>query len=211
MSRFRLTRHSLFLVFVAMGVVCGLLIGSLGSALAAGSPAAGGPAAKTPAKGNTLIVVVDQLSASQPRVHAVWVVQHTVTGTLEWVPLYPAPLQSTGYELQLASLARTDLLKLVPVQQTGLEFSGYFVLDQVAVDSLYTITGIVPADLGVLQQGQLIQRACATPWEAAHLETWVALMPAHVQSDQSVFELIAGWDRWAEGGFVLQCNLAWAG
>lgn len=210
MSGLRVTRQSLFLAFVAMGVVCGLLMGSLGNALAASSLSASGPAAKTPATDNTLVVLVDQLSAPA-RVYGVWAVQRSVTGSMGWLPLYPAPLQDSAVQLELSNLEMSALLSLAPVQQAGIEFSGYFVIDPLAVDALYAVTGLTPAELGTLQQAQLIQHACAMPWQAEHLETWVALIPQHLHSNWSVFELITRWDRWAQSGFTVQCNVNWAG
>lgn len=200
------TRRGLFLAFTAMGLVCGLLIGSLGSALAASDPAV-----KTPATSATLIVVVDQLSAQQPQVHAIWAVQHSLSGTLEWTPLYPATLGGESSQLHVSGVDMHALQQLQAVQQAGLEFSGYFILDQVALDAVYFITGLIPLDLGMLQQAQLIQQACATPWQAEHLDAWAGLIPEHLQSNLSLFELITGWDRWAQAGFEAHCTIAWSG
>ncbi|HRN50446.1 MAG TPA: hypothetical protein PLC52_00570 [Anaerolineales bacterium] len=204
MNGLRVTRHSLFLAFIAMGLVCGLLIGSLGSALAASENA------KTPATENTVVVLVNQLSAAEPQVQSVWAVQRSVPGAYEWTPLYAAPLEQAEYPLVLASLSMDAIMQLVPVQQSGMQFSAYFVLDQVAAKSLLALMGTTP-ETGLLQQAQAIEQACALPWQAEHLDVWVALMPEHLQSSVSVFELITRWDAWAQGGFTLQCTLAWAG
>ncbi len=209
MSGLRVTRHSLFLAFIAMGLVCGLLIGSLGSALAASNPLTS-ESAKTPATENTVVVLVDQLSAAEPQVQSVWAVQRSVSGAYEWTPLYSAPLEQAEYQLVLTGLSMDALMQLVPVQQSGMQFSGYFVFDQVATASLFALIG-TPADTGLVQQAHAIEQACTLPWQAEYLDVWVALMPEHLQSDVSVFELIARWDRWAQGGFTLQCTLAWAG
>lgn len=203
---FNPTRRGLFLAFVAMGLVCGLLIGSLGSALAAS-----GPAVKTPAKAATLIVVVDQLAVAQPQVQAVWAVQHRLSGALEWTPLYPATLGAASSELHLSGTDMSALLELQAVQQTSLEFSGYFILDQIALEAVYDLTGLTLLDLGMLQQAQQVQQACATAWQAEHLDAWASLIPEHLQSNLSLFELITRWDRWAQSGFELQCNIAWSG
>lgn len=218
-GRFSVTRRTLFLAFVGVGVLSGLLAGSLGSALAAETGTA-----KTPAKQSSLVVVVDELAAGQPLLLAAWQVQRTQTGSLEWSPLYPTALQSgSAYaqphaEFRLASTHSEAIAALEPVGAANITFDEIFVLDQTALQTLSSLTGspltlLAPAaepQAALQQQVQLVQSLCAAAWQPEQLDVWVALMPDHLQSSVSVFELITRWDAWAQSSFGLQCSHPWA-
>lgn len=219
MGGFTLTRRTLFLAFVAVGVLSGLLVGSLGSAQAAEDRTP-----KTPAKQSSLIVVVDELSRPQPLLLAAWQVQRTQGGTLEWTPLYPTPLDNgTGYaqphtEVRLTGTTSEAIGALAPVAQASVSFDEIFVVDRIAVNVISTLTG-APLTLGstaerpqaaLQEQVQLVQSLCVAAWQTEQLDAWVALAPQHLQSSASVFELITRWDGWAQDGFGLHCSHPWA-
>lgn len=219
MGRFSLTRRTLFMAFVGVGVLSGLLAGSLGSAQAAETGTA-----KTPARQTSLVVVLDDLSASEPLLLAAWQVQRTPTGSLEWRPLYPAPLQSGAdyaqphTELRLTSTHSEAIAALGPLHAANVTFDEIFVLDQTALQTLSSLAAsqvTLPAtaaepQAALQQQVQLVQAVCAAVWQPEQLDTWVALMPDHLQSSVSMFELITRWDAWAQDGFGLQCSHPWA-
>lgn len=216
---FSLTRRTLFLAFVGVGMLSGLLMGSLGSALAAevGS-------VKTPAKQNSLVVVVDALDSPQPVLLAAWRVEQTQTGALEWTPLYPAPLQNeTVYahphaDLHLEDTDSETLTMVEPIAKAATAFDEIFVLDQNAIHVITTLAGnpltLRPAaaepQAALQEQVQLVQGLCAAAWQPQQLDAWVALMPQHLQSSTSMFELITRWDAWAQAGFGLYCSHPWA-
>lgn len=219
MSKFTLTRRPLFFAFIGVGMLSGLLAGSLGSAQAAAIGAA-----KTPIKQNRLVVVVDALAAEQPKLLAAWQVQRTQSGTLEWSPLYPAPLQSgSDYaqphsELRLAGTSSEAVAALPPISAAGIAFDEIFVLDQAAVETLSAMAGgafslrspAAEPQAALQEQVQLVQSLCAAAWQPEHLDAWVALSPEHLQSSVSIFELITRWDAWAQDGFGLNCSHPWA-
>ncbi len=219
MGSFTASRRTLFLAFVGVGMLSGLLMGSLGSALAAEVASV-----KTPAKQSSVVVVVDALDSPQPVLLAAWHVQQTHSGALEWTPLYPASLQNeTMYahphaDLRLAGTDSEAIATAEPIAKAAISFDELFVLDQNAVAAISTLAGnlltLRPAaaepQAALQEQVQLVQGLCAAQWEADYLDAWVALMPGHLQSSTSMFELITRWDAWAQAGFGLHCSHPWA-
>lgn len=219
MGAFTASRRTLFLAFVGVGMLSGLLMGSLGSALAAEAASV-----KTPAKRSSLVMVVDALESPQPVLTAAWHVQQTQAGTLDWTPLYPAPLQSGSVyaqphtDLRVLTIDSEAIAQLEPIAKAAISFDEIFVLDQSAVHAISTLAGIplslqLPAgepQAALQEQVQLVQGLCAAAWQPEQLDAWVALAPQHLQSSTSVFELITRWDAWAQDGFGLRCSHSWA-
>ena len=63
-------------------------------------------------------------------------------------------------------------------------------------------------------QVQIINSLCQWIQTASsndHLDQILALMPDHLRSSSSSFELITRWDAWAQGSVPLNCSRPWAG
>lgn len=220
MARFTLTRRIVFLAFVFVGVLSGLMAGSLGDALAEDAGTA-----KTPTKLSRLIVVVDKLSDAQPVLIAAWQVQQTPSQALEWTPLYPTPLKGgSSYsqphmDLRLMQTDIETIEALPPIAQADITFDETYVLDLTALSTLSKLAGAptTPSSTAAHPQAalqaqvQLIQGLCAAKWQTEQLDTWVGLAPQYLQSSVSMFALITRWDAWEENGFGLRCSHPWAG
>jgi hypothetical protein len=221
-----ISRRLLFLGFVLLGMASGFFLGSLGSALAAG-PQLEAPASKqvAAAQQNSLIIIVDDLTTPQPALLGAWLAVRS-DGNVSWMPLYPQPLESgSGYAqpskpIRLASGDLSALRTLAPVSEAGVWFGEAFLLDQAGAATLSVLANGPQGGLGATweqpqaglqEQVQLIQALCAQGWgEVSELDAALALMPDHLRSSATAFELITRWDGWASAGFGVSCSHPWA-
>lgn len=212
----------LFFGFLLAGLASGFFIGSLRSAMAA--PLIKQPAAQT-AQHNSLIVLVDDLKADQPSLRGIWLAARS-GAEIVWMPIYPQPLHGgSNYaqphsELRLASGQLGAVAQLAPLRAAGVWFDEVFLADQAALGALGAAAGASQAGLratwaepqaALQEQVEFIQALCTAAWgDAAQLEAGLALMPAHLYSSTSPFDLITRWDTWAQVGFGLTCSHPWA-
>lgn len=225
MNGFIVSRRLLFFGFVLLGMASGFFLGSLGSALAAGAQV---PASKqmAAAQQNSLIVIVDDLAAPQPALLGAWLAVRS-DGHVSWMPLYPQPLESgSGYAqpskpIRLAGSDLSALRALAPVSEASVWFDEAFLLDQTAAAAFSVLAsgpqgGLAAAtweqpQAALQQQVQIIQALCAQSWAAvSNLDAALALMPDHLRSSTTAFELITRWDGWASAGFGVSCSHPWA-
>lgn len=226
MNGFIVPRRLLFLGFVLLGMASGFFIGSLGSALAAGT-GAGAPASKGVASSqqNSLVVLVDDLAAPQPALLGAWLAVRSGQ-QVSWMPLYPQPIGSeagyaqAGEAIRLASNELGALGGLGPVSQAGISFDEAYLLDPRAAAALTAAAGL-PTDglaatweqpqAALQQQVQLIQALCGHSWGAvSELDALLGLMPDHLRASLTPFDLITGWDSWSAEGYGLSCEHPWA-
>jgi len=213
-------RRVLFFGFLLLGAASGFFLGSLSHALAA--PSSKGDQAQH----NTLIVLVDNLEAESPSLEGIWLAAHVAdVPQINWMPIYPQPLDDGGvYSSPHAALSVTvsglgDLALLNPIREQGIWFDEVFIFDAAALSAISSLSGAPISNLaawaepqGALQQQvQLIQSLCAFSWSGSNaLDPVLALIPNHLQSSLSPFDLIARWDSWAQSGFGLGCSHPWA-
>lgn len=214
-------RRLLFFGFLLLGAASGFFLGSLSHALAA--PSSKGDLAQH----NTLIVLVDDLETESPQLEGVWLAARVADiPQINWMPIYPQPLDDgSEYSQPHAALNVTvsglgDLALLNPIREQGIWFDEVFIFDAAAVSAISGISGSPISSLtdawtepqGALQQQvQLIQNLCAFAWSGSTaLDQVLSLMPHHLQSSLSPFELIARWDSWSQAGFALGCSHPWA-
>lgn len=223
MPAFIVSRRLLFLGFVLLGMASGFFVGSLRSAFAAEVRQ---PADKqaTALQQNSLVVLVDDLANPQPVLLGAWLAVRNGSQAT-WMPLYPQPISSgSGYAqpgepIRLASAELSSLSALAPVTAAGVHFDEVYMLDQVAAASISSLTAAPFEPVATWQQPQaalqaqvqLIQALCAQAWGApAQLDAALSLMPDHLHSSVTAFELITRWDAWATDGYALSCQHPWA-
>ncbi|HLD94241.1 MAG TPA: hypothetical protein VI703_08600 [Anaerolineales bacterium] len=217
-----LSPRLLFLSFLAFGLVTGLFVGSLGEAIAA-------PAAKNTQQ-NTLIVLVDDLGAENPVLEGIWLaVRSQGDSNINWVPIYPAPLADTSEEYTKPHMAFylphsdfDDPSFLPPLRAQGawwdevfwLDLAALSVLQSLATQPLQTISEPwVEPQRALYEQVQALNALCQSlPTIIGNqgLDQFLALIPGHVRSSTSPFELITRWDSWMQQGFPLSCTHPWA-
>lgn len=216
-----IARRLLFFGFLLLGAASGFFLGSLSHALAA-------PGSKDDSvQHNSLIVLVDNLEAESPKLEGIWLAARVVDiPQINWMPIYPQPLNDGGvYSSPHAALSVTvsglgDLALLNPIREQGIWFDEVFIFDAAAVSTISSLGGVPISNLanawaepqGALQQQvQLIQSLCTFSWSGSNaLDQVLALMPNHLQSSLSPFDLIARWDNWSQAGFALSCSHPWA-
>lgn len=210
------TRRIILLGFLGLGLLTGLFAGKLSRALAA----------PTPAQGEVLIVFVDALS--QPSLLGIWEVRQAEGGAWAWTPLYPAPLgdETNPYAqphapIQLSARQLQDPGSLPPLSGTATWAQVYW-LDQAALARLLELSGNQPSapqptwsgpQRALREQVQAINALCAGAGQAAYpgsLDVVLALLPRHLRSTVSPFELITAWDAWMGQGAPLACSHPWA-
>lgn len=205
----------LFLSFLGFGLVTGLFIGNLGQAIAA--------PVEPETQHNVLLVLVDDLTAAHPTLEGIWLAAQNETGAeWNWMPIYPEPLAEDGSDLAqphaafyLPDSSFADATALPPLRGQSAWWDEVFWLDRAAVTEV-AASGVAgpwakawqEPQKALFEQVQLINRFCDLP--AASLDTIIALMPAHIRSTSSPFELIRRWDEWVAGGSRLSCAHPWA-
>ena len=221
MARPTISRRLLFFGFVLLGAASGFFIGSLSHALAAPNSKGDG------VQHNTLIVLVDDLNAAQPSLEGVWLAAE-VGGSdeISWMPIYPKPLNENSNYSQTHSAITLDSVDpanvgyMAPVREAGIWFDETFVIDG---SGLAMISGLSGAQLtrlpnawdepqGALQQQiSLLNSLCSFNWsDGRALDQLLALIPSHLQTTLSLFDLIARWDQWSQVGFGMSCTHQWA-
>jgi hypothetical protein len=95
-------------------------------------------------------------------------------------------------------------------------------MDEVALGALQTTLGQDPLTISeawvepqraLYEQVQILNILCqSTPanTEEQILNQVLALMPNHIRSSISPFEVITRWDTWSQEGFPLSCSHPWA-
>jgi hypothetical protein len=216
-----LPRRLLFLGFMLLGAASGFFVGSLSHAMAA--PNAKGNATQH----NTLFVLVNNLQAEQPALEGIWLAARVgEEAQINWMPIYPLPLNDASpysqahSPINLVSNKIEDLGSLAPIRSAGIWFDEVFMLDEAALSAIGNLSGAAgssPADAwaepqGALQQQvELINNLCAFSWsDPKSLDQTLALIPSHLRSSLSPFDLIARWDSWSQAGFGLSCTHPWA-
>ena len=224
MTKPALSRSLLFVSFLALGAVSGFFLGSFGKAMAA--PIRKGEMAQH----NVLVVLVDDLGTQPSVLKGIWLAaQSAGSAQINWMPIYPVPiLEGTSEYAQphsqifLASKDLQDLTFLPPIRNQGIWWDETSLLDETALSAMATLAGNQPTALAdtwlepqraLQEQVQLIQNLCksATSWSSSSaLDQSLALMPDHMRSSLSSFEMIAHWDSWSLAGFALSCTHPWA-
>ena len=224
MTKIPLSRPLLFFSFLALGTVSGFFLGSFGKAMAA--PIRKGEMAQH----NVLVVMVDDLGAERPALIGIWLAAQSAESTqINWMPVYPVPLSvESGEHAQphnqifLTSGELQDLAFLPPIRNQGIWWDASFLLDETALSAMEAVAGSQPIALAdtwlepqraLQEQVQLIQNLCqsAPAWSSSStLDQSLALLPGHMRSSLSSFEMIAHWDSWASAGFALSCTHPWA-
>ncbi len=221
MTTLAIPRRLLFFGFLLLGAASGFFLGSLSHALAA--PSSKGDLAQH----NTLIVLVDNLEAESPNLNGIWLAARVAdVPQINWMPIYPQPFDNGSvYSVPHTALSVTvsglgDLAVLTPIREQGIWFDEVIIFDAAALSAISTLGGAPISNLadawtepqGALQQQvQLIQSLCAFPWSGSNaLDPILTLMPNHLQSSLSSFDLIARWDSWSMSGFGLSCSHPWA-
>lgn len=219
------SRRQLFFGFVLLGAVCGFFIGNLRHVFAAG-PAPTDKRAEV-VQHNTLIVLVDSLDSAQPALKGAWLTARNGDEMdLSWMPLYPLPLaaQAAYSEPHTAILLNSAdvsaLAGVAPINDAGVLFNEVFMLDEAAVSAVSALAGSPLAGLAeswdqpqaaLQEQVQLIQSLCAISWTSENgLDAALALIPSHLRSSLTPFELITNWDAWSAAGSPLACTHPWA-
>ncbi len=214
----------LFLGFLGIGLLSGFFLGNLSQAAAAER------AESKSLQQNTLIVFVDDLTAEHQTVRGIWLAARVEgSGELSWMPIYPTPLEPHADEFSEAHTALIlenfefeDLSFLSPIHSQRVWWDEVLVADSIALVTLQNLAGLSPTatvetwlepQRALHEQVQLLHSLCAAFPSAAKqatLDQALALMPAHIQSTQSPFELITRWDVWSQTGFGLSCTHPWA-
>ena len=215
-----LSPRTLFLSFLGLGLVTGLLVGSLSEAIAA-------PSAKN-IQQNTLIVLVDDLGSQNPALEGIWLAARSAgNDTFNWEPVYPVPLTEADEEFAkphsafyLHDAHFDDPSALPPLRSSGIWWNEVFWIDNAALGALQTITGQtsfpitdawVEPQAALYEQVQLLNGICQANFSGTqNLDQILALMPNHIRSSVSPFELITRWDGWSQVGFSLSCTHLWA-
>lgn len=221
----RIARWKIFAAFVALGSLCGLLVGALSS-----SPVSAKVHADSSQR-NLLVVLVEDAGAESSPLLGTWLAASSAqTGEINWVPLYPTPLESQApYSavhdpvwVSPADLAGLQGLK--PLREAGIWWDHIVVLDHIALDSLLTLFGDEPIASDVIQswaepQRALHQQVSAIQSLCTHgsllssqsaLDSALGLLSAHAYSSLTPFEIIALWDRQQGQANDLICNHPWA-
>ncbi len=216
-----LPRRLLFLGFMLLGAASGFFVGSLSHAMAA--PGNKGDATQH----NTLIVLVDHLQAQQPALEGIWLAARVGDEPqINWMPIYPLPLADASpysqahSQINLLSNKIEDLGSLAPIRDAGIWFDEVFMLDEAALSAIDNLRGAASGPVadawgepqGALQQQvELINSLCSFAWSDPNsLDQTLALIPTHLRSSLSPFDLIARWDSWSQAGFALGCTHPWA-
>ena len=215
-----LSKRTLFFCFLGLGLVTGLFVGNLSEAIAA-------PFAKN-IQQNTLIVLVDNLGAQNPTLEGLWLAARSEGNeTFNWQPIYPVPLTEVDEEFAkphsafyLPDANFDDPGALPPLRSTGIWWNEVFWVDEAALGKLQAITGQtsspftdawVEPQAALYEQVQLLNAICHTTFSGSQgLDQILALMPNHIRSSVSPFELITRWDSWSQAGFPLSCIHPWA-
>lgn len=218
----RLPRGKLFLGFLALGMVCGFLLGAVTS-----SPAAAQSTAPN-SQHNVLVVLVDGMQKSPTPLLGAWLGASSGDGVIAWVPLYPTPLTNGDYAeahepfyVDLNDLARLEALK--PLRSAGAWWNEVIILDSTGLSTLlsqvspgYSLPAMQPwaePQAALHQQVSLLQTLCqgaAALNTATTLDLALGLLPDHARSSLSAFDIIARWDAFQAAGSGVSCQHPWA-
>lgn len=215
-----LSPRILFFSFLGLGLVTGLFVGNLSEAIAA-------PSAKN-IQQNTLIILVDDLASQHPALEGIWLAARAAGNeTFNWEPVYPVPLTAADEEFAkphssfyLPSADLDDPSALPPLRSTGVWWNDVFWIDATALGALQPISEQSPNSFtdawvepqaALYEQVQILNAVCQTNFSGNQaLDQILALMPDHIRSSVSPFELITRWDNWSRQGFPLSCSHPWA-
>jgi hypothetical protein len=216
-----LSPRLLFLSFLGLGLITGLFVGSLGEAIAA-------PLAKSTQQ-NTLFLLVDDMNAEHPTLQGIWLAAKSLgSDAVNWVPVYPQPLKANEDPLAqphsafyLPDRNFDDPSNLPPLRAQGAWWSEVIWLDKAALGVLQSATGQeastitdpwVEPQQALYEQVQILNAICGAPslFGIGAMDQMLALIPNHLRSSISPFELITAWDSWSQGGYLLSCSHPWA-
>ncbi len=201
-----------------LGLIGGLFVGRLSRAMAA---------PEHPAQGQLLFALVDDLHSPEPNLLGLWAVSKA-SDALELRPLYPAPLtenQSVYSQphaaIRLNAQQLQDPQRLITLSGSAHWDSVYW-LDLSAFATINAALGNAPElysqtwqqpQRALRDQVEAINSLCTATSVATpqNLDTLLGLMPKHLRSSLSPFELITAWDHWIEQGANFHCSHAWAG
>lgn len=212
----------LFLSFLGFGLIIGLFVGSLSEAIAAPPHESG--------QHNSLFVLVDDLSAEHPTLQGIWLAARSEgSGQINWMPIYPAPLDESVSEYSqphvafyLPSSDFEDVNALPPMRHEAAWWDDVFWMDNATLGLAQALSGAEPIVLAdtwlepqraLFEQVQILNAICQSADVAGSgqtLDQLLALMPNHLRSSLSPFELITHWDAWSQDGFSLSCTHPWA-
>lgn len=225
MAMRKIARRKLFAAFLGLGTLCGLLLGGLSSTSAMAKAHA------DTSQRNLLVVLVEDASAESTPLLGTWLAASSIqSGEINWVPLYPTPLESEGpYSaghdpVWVSPADLTGLEGAKPMRSAGIWWDQVVVLDRSALDSLLALTGgeATAADpieswaepqRALHQQVTAIQSLCADDallHSQAALDTALALLGEHAHASLTAFEIIALWDRLQGQDSSLICRHPWA-
>ena len=207
---------------MGLGLITGLFLGTLGKAVAA--PERDG-------QRHVLFVLVDDLKAEHPILQGIWLASLPNASTnWAWTPIYPTPLSDPGSlyskphaAFYLPKQNIQDVGSLPPLRDDLVWWDEAFWVDDAALNSLQRFSGGDPIPLAdtwaepqraLFGQVQIINSLCQWIQTASsndNLDQILALMPDHLRSSSSSFELITRWDAWAQGSVPLNCSHPWAG
>ncbi|MCW5878426.1 MAG: hypothetical protein KIS80_06125 [Anaerolineales bacterium] len=202
-----------------LGLIGGLFVGRLSRVLAA---------PEHPAESQVLIALVDDLRSAEPRLLGLWAVTKADT-TLQLRPIYPAPLtdRQNLYAQPHAAIRLSPQQLQGPQRLITLSGSDHWEtvhwLDLTAFATLNTLAGHAPAlysqtweqpQRALRDQVAVLNHLCAAASVAItpeSLDVLLGLMPKHLRSTLSPFELITTWDDWAQQNAGVHCSHSWTG
>ena len=223
MAMRKMARGKIFTAFLGLGALCGLLVGALSS-----TPATAKVHADSSQRNLLLLLVEDASATSSPLLGAWLAASSNLNAEVDWMPLYPTPLEFEG---QFASahdalwVAPADLASLVglkPMREAGVWWDHVVLLDRSGLDQLLALAATPPTEAiqswsepqrALRQQVTLIQSFCARTdllSSQAALDLALGLLEGQAHTSFTAFELVAAWDRHQAQGASLHCSHPWA-
>lgn len=223
MAMRKIARWRLFIAFLGVGALCGLLVGALSS-----TPAAAKVHADSSQRNLLVLLVSDARAETSPLLGAWLAASSNLAAAVDWVPLYPTLLEFEG---QFASahdalwVAPADLAGLVglkPLREAGVWWDHVVLLDRSALDELLILAAAPPMEAiqswaepqrALHQQVTLIQSFCARTGllnSQAALDLALGLLEGQAHASFTAFELVAAWDHHQAQGASLRCSHPWA-
>lgn len=213
------SRQAILGGLAVLGLIGGLFVGRLSRVLAA---------PEHPAQGQVLIALVDDLHSAEPRLLGLWAVTKANT-TLQLRPIYPAPLTDKQNlyaqphaPIRLSPQQLQDPQRLITLSGSAGWETVYW-LDLTTFATLNALAGHSPAlysqtweqpQRALRDQVEALNNLCAAAGAAVtpeNLDVLLGLMPKHLRSTLSPFELITAWDDWVQQSAEVHCSHSWTG
>jgi hypothetical protein len=187
---------------------------------------------------NILIIGIDHLQAPAPRLESLWLVMTLPDSPrLTLMPLFPFPDSASGqgaapaYQFGLDADGRPDPAFLASLQTDGLWWSGYLLVDEIALielvefvndtdiqndsplNGVLAVTGLPTPDEDARQAldghialaAELCRRTTRLS-PAVDLAPLLALFPGHARTDLAPGDLAAAWKEMRSRGSGLACE-----